>query len=265
MNLCININTNITFKQMTNTYSEILVAARGWSYPSWHGSFYPDDLPEDWRLSYYSNEFRAVVVPASEWVELDCAELERWAEDVPEEFLFYLEVEDLLTDWEQTAETIKPLAHQLGGLLLRSVEVDVDLSMISANIAAASKLMPVSLMLPDGVQPSEAGKKLLKEVGVQCGWNVGEGKPDWMDSDPRLAVVRVAGNKNFTARQWRETIETSMQQGVTQGVIKGDASGGAKKCTMLMMIDSDTPKINDLRTAMMIGEMMAAPTSLLQK
>jgi hypothetical protein len=240
---------------MANTQSEIIVAARGWSYPSWHGTFYPDDLPEDWQLSYYGNEFRAVVVSASEWVSLDTVEIERWVEDVSEEFLFYLEVENPLTEWEQVAEIIKPLGGQLGGFLLRPAEVGADLAIISPNISSASQLAPVSLLLPDDVEPSAAGKKMLKQYGIQCSWNVGEGKPDWMDSDydSQLVVVRVEGNKNFTARQWRETIEASLNK---------DAE---KNHTILMLIDSEDPKISDLRTAMMIGEMMAVPVSLLQK
>ena len=240
---------------MTNTLTEIFVAARGWSHSSWYGNFYPDDLPEDWQLSYYSNEFSAVVVPASEWVGLDYVELERWVEDIPEGFHFYLEIEDLLTDWEQTAGLLKPLGDQLGGILLRPLDVDADLATISASIAAASRLAPVSVLLPDGVEPDKAGKSLLKEYGVQCGWNVGDGRPGWMeaDYDSPLVVVRVEGNKNFTARQWRETIETSLRK------------GAIKNHTILMVVDSDEPKINDLRTAMMIGEMMVVPTSLLQK
>ncbi len=240
---------------MTNTPTEIFIAARGWSHSCWHGNFYPDDLPEDWQLSYYSNEFSAVVVPASQWVGLDYVEFERWKEDVPERFLFYLEVEDLLANWEQAAEIVKPLGDQLGGILLRPLEVEANLATISASIAAASHLAPVSILLPDGMEPDKAGKNLLKEHGVQCSWNVGDGKPGWMDADydSPLVVVRVAGNKNFTARQWRETIETSLRK------------GAIKNHTILMVVDSDEPKINDLRTAMMIGEMMIVPTSLLQK
>ena len=240
---------------MANTQHEIIVSARGWSHPSWHGTFYPDDLPEDWRLSYYGNEFSAVVVPAAEWVSLDTVEIERWSEDVSEEFLFYLEIEDPLTNWKQTADIIKSLGSQLGGFLLRPMEVGADLAIISSNIASASQLAPVSVLLPDGVEPNAAGKMLLKQYGVQCSWNVGEGKPDWMDSDydSQLVVVCVAGNKNFTARQWREIIESSMNKSVE------------KHQTVLMVIESKNPKINDLRTAMMIGEMMVVPTSLLQK
>ena len=235
---------------MANTHCDIIVTARGWSYSSWHGTLYPDDLPEDWQLSYYSNEFSAVVVPASEWVGIDTLEIERWVEDVSDEFNFFLEIEDPLTDWEHVTEIIKPLGNQLGGLLLRPVEVDADLSIVSSNIVSASQLAPVSILLPDGIKPNNAGKKLLKQYGVQCSWNVGEGKPDWMNSDyvSQLVVVCVAGNKNFTARQWRETIETSMSM------------SAEKDQTVLMIMESENPKINDLRTAMMIGEMMVVHT-----
>jgi hypothetical protein len=235
---------------MANTHNEIVVSARGWSHSSWDGIFYPDDLPEDWRLSYYSNEFSAVVVPASDWVDLDTVEIERWTEDVPEEFLFYLEVEDPLTDWEKTTEVIKPLGSQLGGFLLRPMEVDPGLAMVSSNITGASQLAPVSVLLPEGRELDANGKKILKQYGVQCSWNVGEGKPGWVgsDYDSQLVVACVAGNKNFTARQWRETIETSMNKTIE------------KNQTILMVVDSENPKINDLRTAMMIGELMAVST-----
>ena len=40
----------------------ITVGSYGWRHPHWRGSFYPEDLPEDWQLSYYSNEFSVVMV-----------------------------------------------------------------------------------------------------------------------------------------------------------------------------------------------------------
>ena len=46
---------------------ELLLRARDWEHPAWNQEFYPDDLPEDWRLSYYANEFPVVLVPVSEF------------------------------------------------------------------------------------------------------------------------------------------------------------------------------------------------------
>jgi hypothetical protein len=248
---------------MTANPSEIHVAARGWLHPSWQGDFYPDDLPEDWRLSYYSNEFRTVVVPEVEWSDLGSIELERWVEDVPDSFLFYLEVEDLVANWSQIAEITKPLGDQLGGFILRPLEADADLSMLSANIAAASQLSHVSVLLPDGVKPSPSGRKLLKQYGIQCVWSVGQGKPDWVNAtyDPKFVVVRVIGNNTFTARQWRETIEISMQKGKTDSNAR-DYDGNQ---IILLVFESEKPNINDLRTATMIGELLEMPGTLQQE
>lgn len=63
----------------------------GWEYPGWGGDFYPSDLPAEWRLTYFANEFPAVLVPGDRWRELGEASLHGWSEDVPDGFRFYLE------------------------------------------------------------------------------------------------------------------------------------------------------------------------------
>lgn len=229
---------------------ELIVAARGWNYSSWYGNYYPDDLPEDWRLSYYSNEFRAVVVPASEWLEVDPVEIERWVDDTHEDFVFFLEVEDPLANWQEIAERTSYMSDQLGGFLLRPVKVDTDLAIISTSLTSAVNIAPVSLLLPPDMELSQAGRGLLKELAIESCWNVGQGKPGWneMHLDSRLAITRVTGNKSFTARDWREIIETCLTY--------GDLQHNSEARRMLLMIDSEEPSIDDLRTATMIGDML---------
>ncbi len=50
----------------------IEVGARGWACQD----YYPEDLPEDWQLDYYSNDFSALLVPQSQWRSWD---REAWA------------------------------------------------------------------------------------------------------------------------------------------------------------------------------------------
>lgn len=69
----------------------MLIAAYGWDHTGWCGSYYPEDLPPEWRLAYYANEFSAVVVPAAQWQRADAATAAQWAVDVPEVFCFLLE------------------------------------------------------------------------------------------------------------------------------------------------------------------------------
>lgn len=69
----------------------ISVAALGWLGSEWD-SFYPEDLPPEWRLDYYANEFFAVVVPHAEWSVLSDETLLGWQGAVPEAFRFYWEL-----------------------------------------------------------------------------------------------------------------------------------------------------------------------------
>jgi len=66
----------------------ISVGAYDWDHAHWLGNFFPDDLPEDWRLSYYANEYAAVLVPETKW-RSESAALEQWTEEVPTGFRFY--------------------------------------------------------------------------------------------------------------------------------------------------------------------------------
>ena len=75
----------------------ISVGACGWDQPQWQGVFFPDDLPEDWRLSYYANEFSAVLVPQHKWQAAD-VDFEQWADDVPDGFKFYFLSHSLSVD-----------------------------------------------------------------------------------------------------------------------------------------------------------------------
>ncbi|GAB6041749.1 hypothetical protein [Endothiovibrio diazotrophicus] len=69
------------------------IGARDWRHPAWRGTFYPDDLPEEWRLAYYANEFATLLVPAQGWIDTTQENLAGWAEEVHGDFRFVLEVD----------------------------------------------------------------------------------------------------------------------------------------------------------------------------
>jgi hypothetical protein len=91
----------------------ILVGAYGWKHPQWN-SYYPEELPEDWRLAYYSNEFNAVMVPAAEWLNADPETIEGWADDVPDQFRFFIELP--LSYCQQQAHDVQLTAALEAGL-----------------------------------------------------------------------------------------------------------------------------------------------------
>ncbi len=101
----------------------IIVGACDWEHEHWLGCFYPDDLPEDWRLSYYANEFSGVLLPQDKWCN-DNADFEQWLEDVPEGFRFYLLSENLTLD---DSHIKKELGDAFGGFVPVSGNAEIAL------------------------------------------------------------------------------------------------------------------------------------------
>lgn len=232
---------------MNKSCARVTVAAYGWSHPGWCGNFYPDDLPEDWQLSYYSNEFRAVVVPVSAWVGVDMSSIEAWLDDVSQDFVFYLEVADATHDGAKLAGVFALFGEQLGGILLHPIEADADLTMVSASLEAALSVAPVCLLLPKNTELSEVGLSLLEERGVSLAWTAGQGLPGW--SRKGFAVARVASAVSYTPRQWRELVENCLHCEVL--------GGGERE--VLLMLEQPALDPEALRVVTMISDMLVAP------
>ncbi|HJX57962.1 MAG TPA: hypothetical protein VJ325_04530 [Thiobacillus sp.] len=69
----------------------VLVGASGWQHPAWRGGFYPEDLPDDWLLSYYNTQLQAVYLPAAVWQAAAEATWAQWLHDTRDGFYFVLE------------------------------------------------------------------------------------------------------------------------------------------------------------------------------
>ncbi|MGM0678311.1 MAG: hypothetical protein ACQESY_00395 [Pseudomonadota bacterium] len=69
---------------MTEQTHRLLIGSCGWQHEDWQDSYYPADLPPDWRLGYYSNEFPlAVITERERTLERDIpAEMEACREDL---------------------------------------------------------------------------------------------------------------------------------------------------------------------------------------
>lgn len=114
---------------MTNTRSctRLKVGARGWLKASWSQEYYPDDMPLEWRLAYYANEFPGVLVPAHYWATDAWPDTEQWREDVPERFRFFIELDGRLGHERlrgRLLRSLEALGERLGGVVLLVEERD---------------------------------------------------------------------------------------------------------------------------------------------
>jgi hypothetical protein len=101
----------------------INLGAYGWRYEHWLTSFYPDDLPvddEDWRLTYYSNEFNAVLVPVDYWQAGSVNDCENWLDSVHSGFQFFVECDGAMFERISPADltrALEMLAPQLSAMV----------------------------------------------------------------------------------------------------------------------------------------------------
>lgn len=128
----------------------ITLGAYGWRHAHWLNTFYPEDLPragdEDWRLSYYSNQFDTVLVPADYWqlkpeqlkqgqaeLVVDC---QQWLHDVPADFRFFIEcnaklLERVAVNANDFVAALKILKPQLSALVITQTLTESALPLLA--------------------------------------------------------------------------------------------------------------------------------------
>jgi hypothetical protein len=110
------------------------LGAAGWDRPEWADTFYPSDMPQSWRLTYYNTQFHCVFLAAADWRRANAAVYATWSDDTHEEFTFLLEDalpedvpevldgramgvarDDLRLRWFDRQTSLKTLAEELKG------------------------------------------------------------------------------------------------------------------------------------------------------
>ena len=108
---------NVSDGNKKQQLADVVVGARGWLHEQWIASYYPEDIPSEWRLGFYANEFNALLVPWAQWSESIDA-LEEGLEDTDDDFHLYLELPDtpqsLPAHWHVIADRVKGLVCTQG-------------------------------------------------------------------------------------------------------------------------------------------------------
>ena len=217
----------------------VLIGACGWKHQSWENDFYDDDLPEDWQLGFYSNEFSVVYVPASDW--LDRVDMAEWVDDVSDIFRFILEMpEDILSD-EQNFNTALTKAKDLGGLCLGLVfqlnpSNIKDAQAFQRQIQQAKEIAPVCIDKKDTLLTNEF-KNILEEENISEVWNGKSTDSESLKKGP-LAISHVLGNELDMAGL-RKVVEVAL-------------SASTENCISVLCLDGNPPSLEKLRNAEII-------------
>ena len=224
---------------MQHNNIEFIVCSRGWCYPQWVGNFYPEDMPQEWWLSYYSNEFYAVLIPWEYLCTADIAMVQQWKDDVHTGFKFFVEL-SIYVPIGRMLQLLEPLAPQLAGIVLREIDQANALKQrypMNAVINAAVDIAPVV------VAKQHVSNNLLttfERYQLGCYW-----RPE-IDSinecNGLLGIAEITQATKHNPRSLKKIIEHCYS-------IKGPTTIG-------LVFGSDAPNIEEMRTAIMINQML---------
>ncbi len=176
----------------------MLVAAFGWDGQPWCDGFYPPELPEEWRLAYYANAYRAVVVPREYWLAAGPDELTAWADEVDGSFRFFLE-----TGTEELGLLEQPLnclGERLGGVVVSGALTGEEACLRSVQ---GLQERGVAVALVCDARPNETTCNALEASEIGACWSEGD---SIRCSKGRLIVA--FGVATMAPRQRREVVET---------------------------------------------------------
>ncbi|MBB1283244.1 DUF72 domain-containing protein [Flavisolibacter sp. BT320] len=87
----------------------IHIGTSGWSYKGWKGLFYPQKLPTNKWLPYYTTLFDSTEINGSFYRLPSVETVEKWTATVPDHFLFCPKMSRFLTHMKKLREPEEPL------------------------------------------------------------------------------------------------------------------------------------------------------------
>jgi uncharacterized protein YecE (DUF72 family) len=109
---------------------DIFVGTSGWSYRSWRGSFFPDQVPTRLHLEYYARHFKTTELNGVFYRTPTEDAVRGWAEHTPPDFVFAWKASKFITHWKRLNETsrnslalmesrLRLLGHKSGPILFQ--------------------------------------------------------------------------------------------------------------------------------------------------
>lgn len=218
----------------------VLMGACGWKHSAWLNDFYDEDLPEDWRLGFYSNEFPVVYVPAVAWLVDEVIDLSQWTEDVSDSFRFILELPaDTLNDaaaFNAALTKAKSLGEFCLGLVLVVNQALCDDFALLQSCIEKAKTVSMVCIDSQNVVLTEQLNDLVIENDISNVWlakppeygaEAGELMKFSATSGANFALARVQG-QNLAMPELRKVLEVCL-------------SMSNEKCAAVLIFDGEEP------------------------
>ena len=146
----------------------IKVGLFDWDKFPLNNDFYPDDLPAEWKLSFYANEFETVCINFDELVKEPS--LDEWFDDLAESFDLCLSLSSA-EQFEQLTRLVQQSELKLNCLLIDEQERDIllqnkpDISvLLAAGMIRPEQIVSRSSLWTPDINVKSAGIALLPDI-----------------------------------------------------------------------------------------------------
>lgn len=224
---------------MTEQTQRILIGSLGWQHDGWQDDYYPQDLPSEWRLGYYSNEFPLAVITGRE--RKAQAELVEEMADCREDLSVLITVAPAATDTAAVLTSALSLLNQLPreGALLLQVDPVTLTDPEAWLMQVREQLGPVPYCVDPAAPLNALWREALSRHGIGWSWNE-HSDSQGLAVGP-LAVIRLEGT--VSPKQLRERIEA--------GLAANDPTR-----RVALVFGGTPPQVESMRQARLIEELM---------
>lgn len=186
-------------------FENLTIGTFGWQHENWRASYYPDDMPEDWELAYYSNFSKLVVLPMSVWFgewtfsepDVFAKKLDAFLDELHSESYVYVQLDAKIAKDSEFLRWLESQPEWLNGIVV--VEEDVaktqEVVQFIHQFQQAFPFLFVSGVVPDSKVEEEcfAGVWNMAFDKVKC-----FGAPiAWIESLPSEGKTQVVVLKSF--------------------------------------------------------------------
>lgn len=191
----------------------IFIGSAGWQHAAWQGEYYPDDLPQDWRLGYYANEFPMVLLTEADRQALD--DIASLPEECREGFMFVIEadltasaldVEQAVSLLQERDTDARTLHAHCAGLLVVVSEAQLQDQQFIPEIFQRVDLMSACCIDTRGQPLPEALQSWRLDRQLACCWQDGLPKDILQSGAWSMLVVP----PHTDLRQLRQYVETAL-------------------------------------------------------
>lgn len=221
----------------------LLIGACGWEYPQWDGEFYPDDLPPEWRLGFYGNEFPLVLIPARAWQQ-GMSAVQTWLDETHDapDFICELPTQELQAgDYEQVLAMIRLLGRRV---LAISITLDrmPDMDLL-AYLSRLEQLAPLVLDTAAAEDPQQLANAMQQQLhnSPSLVWH-GEADKQPLLVRGELAVARIG--------------EAMQQPRALRAVIEALLATAERKSRLILLFDGNPPSLKQMRAAGVILDLL---------